>query len=230
MKIAGFKKTSLVDYPGTISAVIFLSGCNFRCGFCHNPSIVFGKAAKIDEKEVLSFLERRKRVLEGVCVTGGEPTIHENLPLLLKKIKELGFLAKLDTNGTNPEMLKKVIEDKIVDYVAMDIKAPLELYSSAANADANIQKIRQSISILINSKVKYEFRMTLIPKFVDIESFKEVCKMLKGAKQFYIQQFEKGSEMIDDSFKSEKSYTGEELGKFLDIAKEYFEECGIRNA
>lgn len=230
MKIAGFKKTSLVDYPGTISAVIFLSGCNFRCGFCHNPSIVFGKAAKIEENEVMDLLKRRKRVLEGVCVTGGEPTIHDNLPLLFKKIKSMGFLAKLDTNGTNPEMLEKVIGEQIVDYIAMDIKAPLEKYSFAANADVNIQKIKQSISILMDSKIEYEFRMTLIPKFVDIDSFKEVCQMLKGAKRFYIQQFEKGSEMIDYSFKSEKAYTDEELDKFLDIAKEYFEVCGIRNA
>lgn len=230
MEIAGLKKTSLVDYPGTISAVIFLSGCNFRCGFCHNPSVVFGKSAKIDEKEVMDFLERRKRVLEGVCVTGGEPTIHDNLPMLLKKIKSMGFLAKLDTNGTNPEMLKKIIEENIVDYVAMDIKAPLETYSFAANADVNIKKIKESMRILMESKIKYEFRMTLLPKFVSIESFKEICEMLKGAKRFYIQQFEKGSEMIDCAFKSEKAYTKEELNEFLNVAKEYFEECGIRNA
>lgn len=230
MKIAGFKKTSLVDYPGNISAVIFLSGCNFRCGFCHNPTIVFGNEKKIEEKEVMNFLAKRKRVLEGVCVTGGEPTIHKNLPLLLKKIKSMGFLAKLDTNGTNPQMLKRVIEDKIVDYVAMDIKAPLEKYSFAANADVNTQKIKQSIRILMSSKIEYEFRMTLIPKFVDIESFKEVCQMLKGSKRLYIQQFEKSNDMIDDSFKAEKAYTDEELETFLGIAKEYFEVCGIRNA
>lgn len=230
MEIAGFKKTSLVDYPGNISAVIFLSGCNFRCGFCHNPSIVLGKAAKIEEKEVMTFLAKRKRVLEGVCVTGGEPTIHKNLPLLLKKITSMGFLAKLDTNGTNPEMLKKVIEKGIVDYVAMDIKAPLEKYLFAVNADINIEKIKESIRILMDSKIEYEFRMTLIPKFVDIKSFKEVCEMLKGAKRFYIQQFEKGNDMIDDSFKAEKVYTDEELEKFLEIAKEYFKVCGIRNA
>lgn len=230
MKIAGFKKTSLVDYPGNISAVIFLSGCNFRCGFCHNPPIVFGNEEGIKEKEIMDFLARRKGIIEGVCVTGGEPTIHENLPLLLKKIKSMGFLAKLDTNGTNPEILKKVMEKKLVDYVAMDIKAPLENYSFAVNADVNIEKIKESIALLMNSNIEYEFRMTLIPLLVNIEDFKNICQMLKGAKRFYIQQFEKGSDMIDKSFKSEKAYTGEELEKFLVIAKEYFEVCGIRNA
>lgn len=230
MKIVGFKKTSLIDYPGNISAVIFLSGCNFRCGFCHNPFIVFGKEKKIEEDAIISFLARRKGILEGVCVTGGEPTLYKDLPLLLKKIKSMGFLIKLDTNGTNPEMLKKVIEEQIVDYVAMDIKAPLEKYSSAVNVCTNIAKIKQSINILMNSKVEYEFRMTLIPRFVNIKEFKSICKMLKGAKRFYIQQFEKSKDMIDDSFKSEKAYTCEELEKFLNIAKEYFEVCGIRNA
>lgn len=158
MLIGGLQKSSLIDYPGKIAAVIFTQGCNFRCPYCHNPELVNGERGTINgkchEMAVLEFLKKRIGKLDGVVITGGEPTLHNNLPEFIKQIKNLGFAIKLDTNGTNPEMLKQLIDEKLIDYVAMDIKAPLDKYSEIVCTKVDTDKILKSIGILKNSNIK----------------------------------------------------------------------------
>lgn len=224
--IRGLKKTSLLDYPGNICSVIFLGGCNFRCGFCHNPSIVENKGNRINKKDVLDFLKSRKELLDGVCVSGGEPTMHKTLPNLLKSIRKLGFLIKLDTNGSNPLMLSKLIKEKLVDYVAMDIKTSFNRYKEVLGDEKAIKK---SIKLLMNSGIDYEFRTTMVPSFVGNTEFDEICNALKGAKRFCMQQFNPKQELVDESLRGVKPYTEKELGEFLNTAKQFFENCEIRN-
>ncbi|MBU2638424.1 MAG: anaerobic ribonucleoside-triphosphate reductase activating protein [Nanoarchaeota archaeon] len=224
--IRGLKKTSLLDYPRNICAVIFLGGCNYKCPFCHNPSIVADEGEKISRKEVIDFLKKRKGLLDGVCVSGGEPTIHKTLPNLLKTIKKLGMLVKLDTNGSNPVMLEKIIKENLVDYVAMDIKTSLSRYKEVSGKADNVRK---SINILMNSGIDYEFRTTMVPGFVSNTDFVEICNMLKGAKRFCIQQFNPKQELIDASCRQRIPYTEQELEIFLNNAKPFFQHCELRN-
>lgn len=190
MKIGGIQKLSLIDYPHMLSAVLFTIGCNFRCPFCHNPTLVIPEkyAQSIDVDGIFKFLEERKKYINGVVITGGEPTLYPDLPEFIKKIKGMGYAVKLDTNGSNPEMLERLIDEKLVDYVAMDIKAPLERYSELTNTDVDIEKIKKSIEILKKSKVKYEFRTTVAPNLT-FEDIEKICGEVGGA-EYYLQQFE----------------------------------------
>jgi pyruvate formate lyase activating enzyme len=197
MNIGGLQKVTLVDYPGEIACAVFLSGCNFRCPWCHNPELVWPekikKHPKISEKTFFSFLKQRKGLLDGVCITGGEPTIYKNLPGFIKKIKKLGFLVKLDTNGSNPEMLKKLINNRLIDYVAMDVKAPLknQNYNKAIGAKVDLTKIKKSIELIKNSGLDYEFRTTVLPKIHKDEDIINIAKYLKGTKIYYLQPYRK---------------------------------------
>lgn len=224
--IRGLKKTSLLDYPGNICAVIFLGGCNYKCPFCHNPSIVSNKAEKISRKEVFDFLKKRNGLIDGVCVSGGEPTIHKTLPNLLKAIKKLDLLVKLDTNGSNPAMLSKLIKEKLVDYVAMDIKTSFGRYKEVLG---NAENVKKSIKILMDSGIGYEFRTTMVPGIVNNEELVEICSALKGAKKFCIQQFNPKMELIDESLSEKNPYAERELEEFLNTAKPFFEKCEIKN-
>ncbi len=197
MKIAGLMKQTLVDYPGEIAAVIFTQGCNLRCPFCHNGHLVTkpGKLANeyMPVEEVLEFLDKRQGFLDALVITGGEPTLHHDLPALIKQVKELGYLVKLDTNGTNSVMLDFLLKNALVDYVAMDIKAPLELKAYQA-ACGNLSRedffnIRNSINLLLNAKIKTEFRSTVIPGLHAEEDIVEIARYIKGAKLYSIQQF-----------------------------------------
>lgn len=221
------QKQTVLDYPGKLACTIFTFGCNFRCGFCHNPELIKDDGRlEIKQEEILEFLKNRKDFLDGVCITGGEPTINEDLPDFISKIKELGFLVKLDTNGTNPEMLKELIDKRLIDYVAMDIKAPIEFYDNVVNTNVNKEDIQRSIDLIRGMK-DYEFRTTIVPGLFNEMYAKMIGEWLKGSKSFYIQQF-RAIKTLDKEFLSKKPFSKEDLINFCNIMKPYFEVCEIR--
>lgn len=215
MIIGGLQKTSLLDFPEKIAAIVFTMGCNFRCGYCHNPELINGEA-KIEE--VFEFLKTRQGKLDGVVITGGEPCLQKDLPEFIKQVKELGFAVKLDTNGSFPEMLEKVLPD--LDYVAMDIKAPLEKYSQIVNVDIDTSKILKSIEILKNGGVDYEFRTTVVKSQLSFEDFEKIGQLIQGAPRYYLQKFV-ASKILDKSLENEKTYSTEEFERIIDILKSY---------
>ena len=202
MKICGFNKTTLLDYPGCVAASFFLGGCNFRCPFCHNGDLVLksGQMTGYEEKEVLAFLKKRRNVLEGVCITGGEPTLHVELPEFISKIKELGYLVKLDTNGSNPEMLKSLVEEKLIDYVAMDVKAPLAKYEKACGVAVDVEKIKQSVEFLKQGEIPYEFRTTVVKELHTGEDILEIGRYLRGASKYFLQSYEESEQNLCKDF------------------------------
>jgi pyruvate formate lyase activating enzyme len=177
LKISGLERSSLLDYPGKVSAVIFTHGCNLRCPYCHNPELVTGsfcKKTEITQKYLFKFLKKRKGKLDGVVITGGEPLVHDDLKDLIVKIKGMDYLVKLDTNGTYPRKLKQILKDGLVDYIAMDVKFPKSDYIKSSNRKSMSEKIVESIQIIMNSGIEYEFRTTYVKKFHDLESVKEI--------------------------------------------------------
>ena len=228
MIIKGLQKLTLIDYLGKIACTIFTFGCNFRCRYCHNPELVFDNGAKpIQEREIFKFLSERKGFLDGVCVTGGEPTLHEDLPHFLAKIKGMSFLTKLDTNGTNPKMLEYLIDEGLLDYIAMDIKAPLEKYEKVVRVKVNEENIKRSINLIKESGINYEFRTTVVPELLNKDDILAIGRWLQGAKRFYIQQF-RGIKTLDKIFISKKPYSEEELEEFRHILKPFVEHCRVR--
>jgi len=189
MNIGGFQKFSLIDYPGKISAVIFTQGCNFRCPYCHNPELLETKAGLINEKQVLDFLETRKRQLEAVVITGGEPTLQLDLIIFLEKVNKMGFLVKLDTNGTKPRIIKKALELNLVDYVAMDIKGPIGKYEEIAGVKVNTTDIVKSIKLIMEKALDYEFRTTITREQLKKEDIKEIGRLINGAKKYRLQRY-----------------------------------------
>ncbi|MDP3918649.1 MAG: anaerobic ribonucleoside-triphosphate reductase activating protein [Nanoarchaeota archaeon] len=226
--IRGFQPFSLIDYPGQVSAIIFLGGCNLRCQFCHNPELVLtpGKGEAEAEENILSFLDQRKGKLDGVVITGGEPCLTEELVEFIQKIKEKGFLVKLDTNGTNPSLLEKCL--KYVDYVAMDIKSSLDRYDEVCGVVVDKEKLKRSVELIKNFE-NYEFRTTVVRKFFSQKELEEICNWLQGSKKYCLQQFVKKNPIINESLKSEIIYTKEELNKFKEYAEKYFDKVEIRN-
>lgn len=220
MKIAGLVKTSLIDYPGKVSAVIFTQGCNFRCGFCHNPELVIGRGEDLmDEDEVFSFLNKRVTQLDGVVITGGEPTILPDLYEFTKKIKKLGYSVKLDTNGSNPALLRKLLDEKLIDYVAMDIKGPLASYSNICGL-TNTKVIQESIKLLLDSVIDHEFRTTFLPAFHRIEDAGMIGELIKGGQLFSVQGFRPGK-TLDPKCSDEATFTYEELSKIAQTIRKY---------
>lgn len=225
MEIAGIEKFSLVDYPEEICCVLFLKGCNFHCGFCYNPQLVIPqKTLQIPKEEILEFLDKRKGKLTGVCITGGEPllTIEEEF---LKEIKKRDYKIKIDTNGTNPEKLKKLISEKLVDYIAMDLKGPKELYSEITQVPVEIEKIERSIK-LISEFPNHEFRTTILQKFHSKENLASMVQWVKGIiggnpRALYVQAFKNTDNLLDSEFHKEKNTTEEyleeltKLGEFI---------------
>ena len=191
MKIGGFLKFSLIDYPGKIAAVVFTQGCNFHCPYCHNPELVLPEHFRepIPEEKVLTFLKERASQIEGVVITGGEPTIQKDLIPFLKKVKELGYPVKLDTNGSHPDVLKDVLQLGLVDYIAMDIKAPLEKYGQLTDLKEYAQRVRESIRTILNSAVDHEFRTTLAAPVVLAEDLPKIVPLIHGAKKYRLQRF-----------------------------------------
>lgn len=231
--IKGIQKTSLVDYEPYTVSTIFTGGCNFKCPYCQNPNLVrgFEKQSDINEDEVIEFLISRKKWLDGICITGGEPCIHEALPDFIKKVREKlkGFKVKLDTNGTNPEMLKKLIDNSLIDYVAMDYKAPLKKYAKAAGIKVDITNIMKTVDILFNSKIGYEFRTTILPKLHSREDVSQMAKELSGGKIFYLQNFRSNVPLLDKRFEGLSGFSKQELeamakdcSKFLPTKVRYY--------
>jgi len=229
LKIKGLQKTSLIDYPPYTSCVVFLADCDFRCGFCQNPGLIVGldKDKTISQKESFDFLSQRRKWLEGVVISGGEPCINDDLIEFISKIKKLSYNVKLDTNGTNPLMIKELINKKLIDYIAMDIKGSLEKYDDIANVKVNKRNIKQSVKIIIGSGIEYEFRMTAVPTLHNKQDFEEIGRWLKGAKRFYIQQF-RNKVCLDKSFEKIKPFSRDELEEFKEILQKYINKLEIR--
>lgn len=198
MLIAGLNKTTLLDYPGRVAATIFTGGCNFRCPFCHNAGLVLtpSSAETFSEEDVFSFLRKRRNVLGGVCITGGEPTLQEDLPEFISQIRQLGYAVKLDTNGYRPEVLGKLIEDGLLDYVAMDIKNCEEKYELTAGVGIKLDPVKESVDILKNSGIDYEFRTTVVKEFHDREDICRIGEWIKGCRRYYLQQFVESENII----------------------------------
>jgi len=224
MKFSGVQKTSLIDFPDRIATVLFTPGCNLRCPFCHNWRIVLDpKPPFLNEKTVIQILEKRKKYVDAVVVTGGEPTMHRELPRFLKKLKERDFAVKLDTNGFFPKVTEECLP--YVDYVALDVKTSLEKYGRLGARDTTA--FLRSVEILKNGKVEYEFRATVVPGFVDEEDITKMGEIVEGGKRFAFQQFVPG-DTLDKTFNMVKPYTADVVASFADIMKKYVTEVVLR--
>lgn len=230
MTFGGLQKLTLIDYPGKIAATVFTVGCNFLCPYCHNPELVdpakIKDQPKLSEKEILKFLASRQGLLEGVCITGGEPTLSPDLPEFISKIKALGFLVKLDTNGSNPEMLANLLKEKLIDYVAMDIKAPLEKYKKIVGENISLENIQRSVELTCSSP-DYEFRTTVLPALHSEKDILSIGRWLQGSKKYYLQQF-KPTKTLDSVFMDEKPYDWDKLVKLRGLLEIFFDKCEIR--
>ena len=231
MLIGGLQRTTLIDYPGKVAATVFTLGCNFNCPFCHNPELVDREKIKeqpiIKEGAFFDFLESRKKLLDAICITGGEPTIHNDLVSFIGKIKEKGFLVKLDTNGSRPKILSELFQKNLVDFAAMDIKSSLNKYCQAISGQIEQKDILESIDLIRNSGKEYEFRTTVVPGLVDKEDIKKIGQLLNGAKSFALQQFEIGKN-LNDLWKGVKLYSEDELNEMAEIARQYFHKVELR--
>jgi pyruvate formate lyase activating enzyme len=228
MKLGGLQKTSLIDYPDHICAIVWTVGCNFRCPFCYNPQLVTGNAELISEKDFFSLLEKRQGVLEAVSITGGEPFLQKDLKDFVKKIKKMGYLVKVDTNGTFPEKLEGFLDEKLIDYIAMDVKAPKNKYHEISGVKTDVSKIEKSIRIIKEKVPNYEFRTTFIPNLLKKNDIIEIAKWLNGAKNYYIQQFRNNEKLVESGFQKNKPYSEKYLEETLKEVKPFFDSCKIR--
>lgn len=226
MNICGLQKTTLLDYPGYVASTIFLSNCNFRCPFCYNMNLVLNAPSLIEEKEIFSFLESRKGILDGVCITGGEPTVSIGLIPFIQKIKSLGYLVKLDTNGYLPNVLDDLLHMHLLDYIAMDIKASPSDYCRASGLPSvNISFLMNSIQMIINAGIPHEFRTTVIKEFHNLASMKDIGTLISGADAYYLQSFIDSNQVTDHSL---HACTKEELLAFVDIVSPYVKKVELR--
>lgn len=244
MKILGFNKTTLLDYPGRVACTIFLGGCNFRCPFCHNKSIVLGSDAGENtcqvytKEDIFSFLKKRRNILTGVCITGGEPTINADLPDFIAQIKALGYKVKLDTNGTNPQMLATLIKDKLIDYCAMDIKNCLAKYDSSVSFEHSdvsvsydIDDIKKSAAILLSQSCteengfSYEFRTTLVSELHDEADLLAICQWIAGANAYYLQSYVESDGVFCKTFHAHDEDT---LARFEYLCRTYIPSTHLR--
>lgn len=227
MLIHGLQKMTLLDYPGFVACTVFLNGCDFRCPYCHNFELVNGTAqALMDDGEFFAFLGKRKGLLDGVCISGGEPLLHKDIEDFIRKIREMGYKVKLDTNGYHPDMLKKLIDEELLDYIAMDVKNSFTKYAVTAgvpNIDTSI--IKRSISIIMNSGVDYEFRTTVVGGLHEACDFEQMAAAIQGAKAYYLQQFTMRDTVPDRALYSPST---EEMEAFLKAAKKYVDSAQLR--
>lgn len=234
MIIGGFQKFTLIDYPGKLSCIIFLSGCNFRCPFCYSTELVLPEKIKnqpkLSKKAVIEHLKTRQEMLEGVVICGGEPTLNSDIGELCNDIKNLGYSIKLDTNGSNPDVLEKLIRDKLIDYVAMDIKAPLDIekYKKAVGVEVDIEAIKRSIKLIKNSGIDYEFRTTIVPGIHSEDDIILIAKDIAPAKRYFVQRFIPEKNMIDNSLRENPPFSYEKLEKALSQVINLFDICKIR--
>ncbi|MBI2122006.1 MAG: anaerobic ribonucleoside-triphosphate reductase activating protein [Candidatus Sungbacteria bacterium] len=229
MTFGGWQKISLLDFPGKISSILFTNGCVFRCSFCYNPGLVEPPfKTVISEETVLKYLAERANVLEGVVITGGEPTIHADLPEFLKKIKLLGYPVKLDTCGYLPHVLERLIGEKLIDYVAMDIKAPLAKYAAITRVPVNPDFISKSINIIMSSGIPYEFRSTLVEGVHNAEDIVRMAQMILGADMYYLQLFRTSPVLLNPDFLSKRAPLRSQLEVAADRCRLYVKRCEIR--
>ena len=227
MIIKGLQKTTLLDFPGKVACTVFTAGCNFRCPFCHNASLVISPdlSDTISEDELFAFLKKRRGILDGVCITGGEPLLQKDIELFISKIRELSLAVKLDTNGAYPERLRSIIDRRLVDYVAMDIKNSKEKYAITAGADADIEKIAESVDILMSSGVEYEFRTTVVKELHSSEDMRNIGEWIAGADKYFLQSFTDSGELIADGY---SAHTPQDMASLLEIAKQYVPSAALR--
>jgi len=246
MIIGGIEKFSLIDYAGHLSVVVFTQGCNFRCHFCYNPLLVLPTQAGeikyqssdagnqknhpeiIPEDDFFAFLKERAGKLDAVVISGGEPTLHNDLDDFIIKIRDLGYKIKLDTNGTNPKMLKDLLKQNLLDYVAMDIKSGESNYDLIVGVQPEMSDIKKSIEIMKNSGVGYEFRTTIVPEFHNEEIVKEMGALINGAEKWYLQPFKSDTDLVNKDFENSKIYTEEEMKGLLKIASKFAKIVEIR--
>lgn len=224
MQIGGLQKLTLLDFPGQVACTVFLQGCNFRCPFCHNPSLVLGTEA-VTRESVLAFLKQRQGLLDGVAITGGEPLLSAGLEDFLREIRSLGYKIKLDTNGSFPRKLEQLIADGLVDYVAMDIKNAPEKYDQTAGATGFLPAVRESASLLIDGKIPYEFRTTVVDELHEPEDFHAIGQWLSGAQQYFLQCFTDSGEILQPGLHAPSK---EKLEKCLAVASQYIPNTHIR--
>ena len=230
LRIFGIQKLTLLDYPGQLATILFTGGCNFRCPYCHNRSLVFldEDACELDGKEILELLQKRRGLIDGVVISGGEPLLQEGLKAYLQKIKALGFKVKLDTNGLLYEKLKELIEDGLIDYVAMDIKNSQDKYAKTAGVDIlDLKKIDQSIDLLINSQIDYEFRTTVVDEFHEVSDIEKIARRLKGAKHYYLQSYRESDNVIKKGLHAPSEA---KLKLMLEKAQQYIPSAMLRGA
>lgn len=230
MLITGFQKSTLLDYPGKVACLLFTYGCNLRCEYCHNPELViypFERETIVPEGDIFSFLKERKSLLDAVVITGGEPTIQSDLISFITKIKKLGYLVKLDTNGTNSTIVKEILDLDIVDYWAMDVKYEKEIYIQSIPDAIEYFEIEKSIKLIMGKAKDYEFRTTYMKGLHTKESVKGIGELIKGSKRYYIQNFRPGK-TINPSLNSSNSFTDKELKEFKAIMRRYVEIVDIR--
>ena len=228
MRIQGLQKLTLLDYPEHTACTVFTAGCNFRCPFCHNASLVVDipKEAQISEEEFFAFLQKRIGILDGVCVSGGEPLLQPDIELFIRKIKDMGFAVKLDTNGSFPDKLIHLVEQGLVDYVAMDIKNSPETYAFTAGTETlDIVSVKKSVAYLKEGHVPYEFRTTVVKHYHSKESFEEIGKWLAGTEKYFLQNFVDSGDLIG---KNTRGCSEEEMKEFLMTVKKYIPSAKLR--
>lgn len=239
MLIGGLEKLTIIDYPEKIACIVFTAGCNFRCHYCYNPMFVrpeevaqFTEQNKIKnmmgEDDLFDFLRRRVGKLDGVVITGGEPLLQPDVGNLIAKIRSMGFHIKLDTNGTNPEALQKLIDMELIDYIAMDIKSSPKNYSKAVGVEVDLDKLLKSVIIIKTSGLPYEFRTTVVPGLVSKEDIKMIGEFIEGADKWFLQQFKNDAEMLNSDYNQVAKYRTKDLEEMRETAKSYVKSCEIR--
>lgn len=227
MQILGLNRTTLLDYPEHVAATVFTGGCNFRCPFCHNMDLVLGEVEPaLSTEDFFAFLEKRKGILDGVCITGGEPTLQKDLPDFIRGIRDKGYLVKLDTNGYRPKVLEELLRENLLDYVAMDIKSSVENYPRVTGmADLDVTGIQESVSLLKSAGIPYEFRTTVVKGLHRIDEFDEIGRWLQGAEAYFLQAFRENEKVPD---KSLSSFTEAEMKEMKQLAERYIERVELR--
>lgn len=240
MKIAALEKLTLIDYPGHLAAIVFTVSCNFRCHYCYNPMLVWpdegtdnkNKNEKayslVSESEFFHFLQKRKGKLEGVVISGGEPSLQVDLKPFIVKIKKLGYLVKLDTNGSRPELISDLLKNNLLDYIAMDFKALPKDYYKVVNVKLDFKKIEKSVKIIADSKVPHEFRTTLVPKLITSVDIEKMAKYLPKNSLWYLQQFKADSDLVNMNYKKFSAYSEKEMENLVAIARQYIKKTNWR--
>ncbi|HQA48041.1 MAG TPA: anaerobic ribonucleoside-triphosphate reductase activating protein [Bacillota bacterium] len=227
MEFLGQVKASFIDYPNKICTVYFVGGCNFRCPYCHNSHLLKDIGESIDEAQVFGYLEKRRNMVDGICVSGGEPTLHAGLEPFLGEVKRRGFLVKLDTNGTSPGVLENLLKNKRVDYVAMDIKAPFEKYEKVAGRPVDIEAIKRSIDLVRDLSADYEFRTTVCRELLEVGDVLEIAEYIKGSRRYILQNFRDCSSVLAGEGKL-TPFAKEELDAVKDKVSGFFNEFKTR--